>query len=126
MSVLSFTVTQADTALALGSGDVPVLATPRLLAWVEAATVGAAAQHLEDGQTTVGTQVDLRHRRATPVGRTVRVEVTSVQRSGSRLLFEASAYEQDSAEAHGTPIATAHVTRAVVDRAEFLAALDPS
>jgi fluoroacetyl-CoA thioesterase len=124
MGTLSFIVTEADTALALGSGDVPVLATPRLLAWIEASTVVAAREHLDDGQTTVGTHVELRHRRPTAVGRTVRVEVSSVQRSGTRLMFEASVYERYSDGPDRSPIATAHVTRAVVDRAAFVAALD--
>ena len=54
-------VTQADTAIALGSGDVPVLATPRLLAWVEAATVTALAEQLDEDESTVGTLVELDH-----------------------------------------------------------------
>ena len=57
-----------DTAVALGSGDVPVLGTPRLLALAEAATVAAVARHLAPGETTVGTAVTLEHRRASPVG----------------------------------------------------------
>ena len=51
-----------DTALALGSGDVPVLGTPRLIAWLEAATVAVAAGHLSAGQTSVGTAVRVKHR----------------------------------------------------------------
>jgi len=58
-------VTDADTAVALGSGDVPVLGTPRLIAWMEAATVRAAAGVLDPGQTTVGTAIRIEHRRAT-------------------------------------------------------------
>jgi len=50
-------VTDADTAAALGSGDVPVLGTPRLVAWLEAATVRAAVGLLKPGQTTVGTAI---------------------------------------------------------------------
>ena len=50
-----------DTATALGSGDVAVLATPRLLAWLEAATVAAAADVVGPGETSVGTRVELEH-----------------------------------------------------------------
>src|SRR2546423_14188906 len=64
------TVTEADTAQALGSGDVPVLATPRLLALAEAASVRATARHLPAGTTTVGTRVALDHLAATPIGGT--------------------------------------------------------
>ena len=61
-------VTDADTAAALGSGDVPVLGTPRLIAWMEAATVRTVAALLNPGQTTVGTAIRIEHRRATAVG----------------------------------------------------------
>ena len=69
-------VTDTDTAAALGSGDVPVLATPRLIAWMEAATVRAATAFLGTGQTTVGTAIRIEHRRATPVGGSVEITAT--------------------------------------------------
>jgi hypothetical protein len=53
-------VTETDTGAALGSGDVPVLATPRLIAWMEAATVRAATAFLGTGQTTVATAIRMR------------------------------------------------------------------
>jgi fluoroacetyl-CoA thioesterase len=56
-------VTEADTAIAAGSGDVPVLGTPRLLALAEAACVAALEPHLDPGMTSVGTGVALEHRR---------------------------------------------------------------
>ena len=65
---MELTVTDADTAQALGSGDVPVLATPRVVALVEAATVAATASAAGRGQTTVGTRVELDHPPPTPVG----------------------------------------------------------
>ena len=70
---VALTVTDADTAQSLGSGDVPVLATPRLVALAEAATVRATARHLPPGATTVGTLVSLSHLAPTAVGRTVTV-----------------------------------------------------
>jgi predicted thioesterase len=84
-------VTDADTALAAGSGDVPVLATPRLLALAEAATVAAVAARLGPAQTSVGTAVRMEHRRASPVGAhvTADAELTSVD--GSRLTFSFTA-----------------------------------
>src|SRR5689334_15872032 len=57
-------VTEGDTAIEAGSGDVPVLATPRLLALAEAACVAALESHLDEGMTSVGTGVGLEHRRA--------------------------------------------------------------
>ena len=59
MATLDFTVGPADTAAALGSGDLPVLATQRLLAWLEAATLVAAADLVGAGDTTVGSGANI-------------------------------------------------------------------
>src|SRR5262249_8882547 len=80
-------VTEADTAIQAGSGDVPVLATPRLLALAEAACVAALESHLDDGMTSVGTRVALEHRRASPVGTEIEVEAEPTQLAGGRLVF---------------------------------------
>src|SRR5258708_32444032 len=80
-------VTEADTATALGSGDVPVLGTPRLLALAEAASVAAVAPHLASGQTTVGTAVSLEHSRPSPVGPAVPLQAELTEREGRRLGF---------------------------------------
>ena len=80
-------VTEADTAIEAGSGDVPVLATPRLLALAEAACVAALEPHLEPGMTSVGTGVALEHRRASPVGAEIEVEAELTELAGRRLVF---------------------------------------
>jgi fluoroacetyl-CoA thioesterase len=80
-------VTDADTAEAMGSGNLPVLATPRLLALAEAATVAAVAPNLTDGLTTVGTAVSLEHRKASPLGAEVVVEAELTEVDGRRLVF---------------------------------------
>src|SRR5690242_21888862 len=82
---VELTVTDADTAQAVGSGDVPVLATPRLLALAEAATVGATASRMPPGATTVGTRIELDHRSATAIGRTVTAEARLAKVDGPRL-----------------------------------------
>ncbi|UMG91944.1 hotdog domain-containing protein [Nocardioides sp. TF02-7] len=74
-AALEFTVTDADTAVAVGSGSLPVLGTPRLLAWCEAATCAAIDPVLADGETSVGTRVQLEHLAPSAVGQ--RVEVTA-------------------------------------------------
>ena len=74
-ATLAFTVTEDDTAAAVGSGSLPVLGTPRLLAWCEAATCAALDPSLAAGTTSVGTRVELEHRAASPVGQ--RLEVTA-------------------------------------------------
>jgi fluoroacetyl-CoA thioesterase len=108
-------VTDADTAPALGSGDVPVLATPRLLAWAEAATVAAVADVLDATSTTVGSRVELEHRAASPVGATVTVEAEIVAIDGRLLHFAIVA-----ADADGGTVASGEVVRVVVDRNRFL------
>ncbi len=108
-------VTEADTAAALGSGDVPVLATPRALALAEAASVAALTGRLPDGATTVGTRVELDHRAATPVGRRVVAEAVLSTVDGIWLDFAVEVRDGDSVAARGT------VRRAIVDREAFLA-----
>jgi fluoroacetyl-CoA thioesterase len=112
-------VTDTDTAVALGSGDVPVLATPRLIAWMEAATVGAVTALLGRGQTTVGTAIRIEHRRATPVGASVEVTATPPRDvAGSRLTFHVEAVDGS-----GAVIAAGEIDRAIVDRQRFLASV---
>jgi predicted thioesterase len=117
-ATLEFTVTEDDTAVALGSGDLPVLATPRLLAWCEAATVAAVGNVLGPGQTSVGTRIQLEHTRASAVGAQLTVRAHLVHVDGRLLRFEVVAEDGDSAlVGHG------EVTRIVVDRERFLARL---
>ena len=115
---ITMVVGMEDTAAALGSGDVPVLGTPRLLALAEAATVRAAAGVLAPGQTSVGTSVRLEHTAASPVGMrvTVTAELTAVD--GRRLTFAVEAVD-----AHGTVAGLGTIERVVVDRAGFVARL---
>lgn len=114
-AVVELEVREADTAPAVGSGDVPVLATPRLVALAEQATVQAVAEHLPAGQTTVGTEVALRHRRPSAVGAVITVTARLVDVDSARLRFEIAA-DQD-----GESIADGSVRRVVVDRDAFLA-----
>jgi predicted thioesterase len=80
-------VTEADTAIEAGSGDVPVLATPRLLALAETACVAALESHLDEGMTSVGTGVGLEHRQASPVGAEIEVEAELTELTGRKLMF---------------------------------------
>jgi predicted thioesterase len=111
---VQLTVTDADTAQAVGSGDVPVLGTPRVLALVEAATVGATANRLPPGATTVGTRIELEHRAPTAVGRTVVAEARLAKADGRRLTFEVSVHDGDDVVAEG------RVERVVVHRQRFV------
>src|SRR5437868_15168920 len=95
-------VEHGDTAAAVGSGDVPVLATPRLLALAETATVQALRGRLRPGETSVGTRVELEHLAASPVGDQVEVTVELTEVAGRRLVFRF--------EAHGGAAPTAGET----------------
>ncbi len=112
---VELTVTDADTAQSLGSGDVPVLGTPRVLALAEAATVVALARALPTGVTTVGVHAEIDHKRATGIGRTVHATATLTKQDGPRLHFDVTVREGDEV------VAEAQVRRVLVDRQKFLA-----
>lgn len=118
-ATLEFTVTEDDTAVALGSGSLEVLATPRMLAWCEAATCAAVDRELPDERTSVGTRVQLEHVGASPVGAEVRVTATVIYSDGRLVRFEVVAehVRDEKVVGHG------EVTRVVVDRDRFLSRL---
>jgi predicted thioesterase len=111
---VTLVVDDADTALALGSGDVPVLGTPRVIALAEQASIVAIGNELAEGRTTVGYQVQLAHLTPTPVGGTVVAEATLEQIEGRRLTFRVSVND-----ARGL-VAAGRITRVVVERARFI------
>lgn len=111
-------VTEADTALAVGSGDVPVLATPHLVAWMEAVTVAAVADALADGDTTVGTRVEVDHVAASALGARIQVRAELLAVDGRVLRFAVEAHDDNGARVGGGT-----VTRVVVGRERFLARL---
>lgn len=110
-----FIVGHDDTAQALGSGDLPVLGTPRLLAWCEAATCAALAPALGPGQTSVGVEVSLHHVAASSVGThvTVTAESAHVEGRTHRLVVRANGSD-------GREIGNGRVTRVVVDSGRFM------
>jgi fluoroacetyl-CoA thioesterase len=111
---VELTVTDADTAQALGSGDVPVLATPRVLALAEAATVAVTARQIPGGITTVGTRAEIDHRAATPVGRTVTATATLAKMDGRNLIFDVVVRDGERV------VAEVRVERALLDRQRFI------
>lgn len=108
-------VTDTDTAIALRSGDVPVLATPRLIALCEEATVAAVAGQVPDGSTTVGTRVECDHTKPSMVGEVVTARATLVDVDARRLQFTVTVEDGE-----GSPVAVARVWRVVVERDRFL------
>jgi fluoroacetyl-CoA thioesterase len=112
-AVIEVVVGSQDTAVALGSGDLPVLGTPRVLALAERATVAAVAGALGPDETTVGAHVELDHLHPSFVGAHLRVEATLGTVRGRRLIFEFRVTEGARDLAVGT------VTRVLVRRDAF-------
>jgi fluoroacetyl-CoA thioesterase len=109
-----FHVTEADTAIALGSGDVPVLGTPRLVAACEEACCRAVEGRLDPGFTTVGMRVQFEHLAPSKVGTEVVAEATLERIEGRRLVFMVSASDP------GGLIGAGRITRVIVDVEHFL------
>jgi predicted thioesterase len=108
-------VDDSDTALALGSGDVSVLATPRLIALCEEAACLAVAGTLGDRGTSVGVRVQFDHVAPVRVGAEIVAEAILEKVEGRRLIFTVTA-----TDAAGL-VGAGKVTRVVVDRGDFLA-----
>jgi predicted thioesterase len=87
-------VERAHAANEIGSGSVEVLATPMMIALMEAAAVDAVQKYLPEGWTTVGTRVDVEHLRATPIGGVVTAEATLAKREGRVLEYAVAASDR--------------------------------
>ena len=107
-------VTDAVTAIRMGSGDMPVLATPAMMALMENAAMLAVADDLPEGSTTVGGHIASSHLRPSKIGDVVRAiaEVTKVD--GRKIEFNVSAYSGDVLLGEGTHL------RFIVDRERFM------
>lgn len=116
--VIRAVVNDEDTALALGSGGLPVLGTPRLLAWCEAASCSALEGRLPAGASSVGTSVRLEHLAPSAVGQEVTVVASVTSVDGRRVAFQVEA-----TDAGGTVVGHGTVQRVVVDDERFLARL---
>lgn len=103
-----------DTAEAYRSGDVPVLATPRVVALCEEASVHAMDGTLPEGKTSVGTRVEMAHLAAVGVGSSVRAVATLEKTEGRRLIFSVSVTDDCGL------VAVGKVTRVVVEREHFV------
>lgn len=113
----SLTVTEALTAKAMGSGDLPVLATPAMMALMENAAMTAVAPELPDGSTTVGGHIESSHLKPTPVGAEVKAEATLTKVDGRKLYFTVKAMQGDTVIGEGTHL------RFIVDRERFMSKL---
>lgn len=110
-------VSDAHTAQAMGSGDMPVLATPVMIALMENAAMLAVDQELPEEQTTVGAHIDVSHLKPSPVGAEVFATAELMEVENRRLTFHVVAMQGDQVIGEGT-----HV-RYIVSRERFLAKL---
>ena len=110
-------VSATNTAIALGSGDMEVFATPAMVALMENAAMNAVAPHLAEGQTTVGTQITTSHIKASALGATITATATLTAVDGRKLAFDIIAREGENIIGEGTH------TRFIVDRERFMAKL---
>lgn len=111
---LSIIVNTENTAIAHKSGTLPVLATPAMISFIENAAMCAVLSCLSNDETTVGTRVDIRHLKATPVGVKVVCKATLTQIEEKKLVFEVLATDETGKIGIGT-----HV-RYIVDKINFM------
>ena len=107
-------MSEADTAIALRSGDVPALGTPRVVALCEEASVKAVASSMSPGLTTVGMRIQLDHLQPCAVGVEVVAEAVLEKVEGRRLIFHVAVNDS------GGLVAAGKVTRVLVDVERFL------
>ncbi len=108
------TVTDAVTAIAAGSGDMPVLATPMMMALMENAAMLAVKDELPEGCTTVGGHIESSHLKPSKTGAVVRAEAEVTKVDGKKISFRVAAYCGDTLLGEGTHL------RFIVEREKFL------
>ncbi len=110
-------VGESNTAAAMGSGDMDVLATPAMVALMENAAMNAVAGELPEGSATVGTAVNVSHIKASPVGTVIKASAELAVIEGRKLTFRVTAADGSGTIGEGTHI------RYVVDREKFISKL---
>ncbi len=95
-------VVYENTAATVGSGLLPVFATPALVALMESTACESVRPYLDEGWGSVGTEVNIRHLAATPIGMTVRCESELIEVDGRRLVFTVKAYDDVELIGEGT------------------------
>lgn len=111
------TVDDTVTAIAMGSGNMPVLATPAMMALMENAAMLAVADHLPQGSTTVGGHIASSHLKPSRLGDTVTATATVTRIDGKKIEFKVEAHSGDTLLGEGTHL------RFVVDQEKFMSKL---
>ena len=107
-------VSEALTAIAVGSGDMPVLATPMMMALMENAAMLAVRDKLPEGSTTVGGYIESSHLKPSKIGEVFRAEAEVTKVDGKKIEFRVSAYSGETLIGEGTHL------RFIVDRQKFM------
>ncbi len=111
------TVTDAVTAIKIGSGDMPVLATPAMMALMENAAMLAVASELPEGSTTVGGHIESSHLKPSKIGDNVSATAVVTKVDGKKIEFKISAYSGNTLLGEGTHL------RFIVDKERFMSKL---
>ena len=107
-------VTDTITAKEIGSGELPVLATPYLIALAEETAWRSVAEYLEEGQGTVGTRIEISHVSATPAGMKIWCESTLTEVDRRRLVFSIKVFDECGLIGEGTH------ERFIIDNGRFM------
>lgn len=107
-------VTERETAISIGSGDMPVLATPAMMALMENAAMLAVAPHLPNGSTTVGGHIASSHLRPSKQGDNISATAVVTKVEGSKIEFHVEAHCGDTLLGEGTHL------RFIVNRSKFM------
>ena len=110
-------VKEEHSAISMGSGSVPVYATPSLIAHLEKAAMLCVEDHLEESETSVGTYIQINHLKATALGKTVRCFASLIKHKGRIMEFDLKAFEGDDEIGKGTH------TRFIIDKEKFMSKL---
>lgn len=108
-------VNSTNTAIAASSGSLPVFGTPFMIALMEKATCSAISEYLEEGETTVGTNINVAHSKASGIGDVITAKATLVETNGRKLIFEVSAKDDK-----GNKIGSGTIERFVVSTEKFM------
>lgn len=114
---LEILVTPKDTAKAYGSGLVEVFATPAMVALMEKTALELVMPFIEEGKNTVGTEINIKHIKATPLGKRVQSYAKLIEANGFKLTFEVEVYDEDGMIGKGIH------KRFVIDEEEFMSNL---
>lgn len=107
-------VDEAHTVAVMGSGDMPVLATPAMMALMENAAMMAVKDQLPEGSTTVGGHIESSHLRPNAIGQEVYATAELTKTDGRKLYFHVAAYQGETLIGEGEHL------RFIVDREKFL------